>query len=192
MLHITILYGAIRQGRQSLRVARAIRDALQQSGQAEVTFIDIKDYELPVMEQRLKDMAQPPQSLLTISKAINTADGLVLVTPEYNGSYSGAFKNMIDYFTKEYDKKPMAIAVASDGRLGGINASHHLQHLVLSIGGLPMPYFLLTPQVQEAYDAAGHPVTEKAKTDLKHFISEVLWFFTVIQKGKETAGALPG
>jgi len=191
MLHITILYGAIREGRQSVRVAKAVAHALRESGKVKVTFIDLKDYRLPVMEQRLKDMAQPPQNLLTISNAINTADGLILVTPEYNGSYSGAFKNMVDYFTKEYDKKPMAIAVASDGRLGGINASHHLQHLVLSIGGLPMPYFLLTPRVQEAYDAAGHPATEKAKADLKKFVTEVIWFFSVIAAGKKALGPKP-
>src|SRR5690606_21615301 len=109
MYNITILYGAIREGRLSVRAAKGIKNALEQSGKANVTYIDIKDYNLPVMEARLKDMDNPPSDIVAIGKALEEADGIIFVTPEYNNSYSGALKNCVDYFTKEWSKKPIGI-----------------------------------------------------------------------------------
>lgn len=187
MFKITILYGAIREGRLSIRAAKALQNALQQSGKATVTFIDIKDYNLPVMESRLKDMENPPAGLLEISNALETADGIVFVTPEYNNSYSGAMKNCIDYFTKEWAKKPIGICCGSNGKMGGINASNLLQLLVLAIGAFPMPYKLLVPELHLSLDENGVPQNEIMQKNLDRFVSEYLWFVEAIatqrQKG---------
>lgn len=187
MYNITILYGAIREGRLSIRAAKALKNALEASGKFNVTFIDIKDHHLPVMEARLKDMNNPPSSLLTISKALDNADGIVFVTPEYNGSYSGAFKNAVDYFTKEWAKKPIGICCSSNGRLGGVNASHHLQALILSIGAFPMPYKLLVNNLPNTLDEDGNPQDEHLVSSLAKFADEYLWFVDAIasKKNKE-------
>ncbi len=180
MFKITILYGAIREGRLSIRAAKALQNALQPSGKATVTFIDIKDYNLPVMEARLKDMENPPAGLLEISNALETADGIVFVTPEYNNSYSGAMKNCIDYFTKEWAKKPIGICCSSNGKMGGVNASNLLQLLVLAIGAFPMPYKLLVPELHLSLDENGVPQNEIMQKNLDRFVSEYLWFVEAI------------
>ncbi len=180
MFKITILYGAIREGRLSIRAAKALQNALQQSGKATVTFIDIKDYNLPVMEARLKDMENPPVGLLEISNALESADGIVFVTPEYNNSYSGAMKNCIDYFTKEWAKKPIGICCGSNGKMGGVNASNLLQLLVLAIGAYPMPYKLLVPELHLSLDENGVPQNEIMQKNLDRFVSEYLWFVEAI------------
>jgi NAD(P)H-dependent FMN reductase len=184
MHKITILYGAIREGRLSIRAAKAVKRVLEQSGKAEVTFIDIKDYNLPVMESRLKDMENPPAGLLEISAALENADGIVFVTPEYNNSYSGAMKNAVDYFTKEWAKKPIGICCSSDGRQGGLNASNLLQLLVLAIGAFPMPYKLLVPELPKSLDEEGNPLTEIMGKNLQRFVDEYLWFVTAISSQK--------
>ncbi len=180
MLKITILYGAIREGRLSIRAAKALNNALLLSGKAEVRFIDIKDYNLPVMEARLKDMEHPPAGLLEISEALESADGIVFVTPEYNNSYSGAMKNCVDYFTKEWAKKPIGICCGSNGKQGGINASNLLQLLVLAIGAFPMPYKLLVPELHLSLDEDGKPQTEIMQKNLDRFVREYLWFVEAI------------
>lgn len=185
MFKITILYGAIREGRQSIRAAKALNDALVQSGKAEVTFIDIKDYNLPVMEARLKDMENPSEGLLYISNALESADGIVLVTPEYNHSYSGAMKNAVDYFTKEWAKKPIGICCSSDGRWAGINASHHLQLLVLDIGAFPMPDKLLVAELPKAIDEHGNILDEGVKKRYDKFVKDYLWFVEAIVTQKK-------
>ncbi|MCD6062394.1 MAG: hypothetical protein K0R82_305 [Flavipsychrobacter sp.] len=180
MFRITILYGAIREGRLSIRAGKAIKNALEASGKAEITFIDIKDYNLPVMEARLKDMQVPPAGLLDISQKLHNADGIVFVTPEYNNSYSGALKNTVDYFTKEWAKKPIGIVCGSDGKQGGLNASNLLQLLVLAIGAFPMPYKLLVPELPLSLDEEGNPQNEIIGKNIKRFVSEYLWFVEAI------------
>lgn len=180
MFKITILYGAIREGRLSIRAARALERALKDSGKADVTFIDIKDYNLPVMEKRLKFMENPPESLVTISNALKGADGLVFVTPEYNNSYSGALKNTVDYFTSEWAKKPIGIVCGSNGKQGGINASNLLQLLVLAIGAFPMPYKLLVPELDKSLSEDGTPQNEIMEKNLAKFVKEYLWFVEAI------------
>lgn len=180
MFNITIFYGAIREGRLSIRAAKAVEDTLRATGKVNITFIDIKEYNLPVMEARLKDMTDPPENLQKISRMIAGADGLVFVTPEYNNSYSGAFKNAVDYFTKEWHHKPIGIVCASDGRQGGLNASNLLQLLVLAIEGFPMPYKLLVPELPKSLDENGKPLNEILEKNLKKFTDEYLWFVEAI------------
>ncbi len=180
MYNITILYGAIREGRLSIRAARALQTALNDSGKAKVTLIDIKDYNLPVMERRLKFMDDPPAGLLDISDKLSSADGIIFVTPEYNNSYSGALKNAIDYFTKEWAKKPIGIACGSNGRQGGINASNLLQLLVLAIGAFPMPYKLLVPELDKSLSEEGEPQTDIMAKNLDRYVEEYLWFVEAI------------
>ena len=185
MYKITILYGAIREGRLSIRAARAIAQALRDSGKADITFIDIKDYNLPVMESRLKDMKDPPANLLDLSEKISSADGIVFVTPEYNNSYSGAMKNTIDYFTKEWSKKPIGIVCASDGKQGGLNASNLLQLLILAINAFPMPYKMLVPELPSSLDENGKPLNETVERHLKKFVTEYIWFVEAISTQKK-------
>lgn len=180
MFNITILYGAIREGRLSIRAAKSLQNALTQSGRANVTLIDIKDYNIPVMEARLKDMENPPAGLLEISKALETADGIIFVTPEYNNSYSGALKNCIDYFTKEWAKKPIGICCGSNGKMGGVNASNLLQLLVLALGAFPMPYKLLVPELHISLSEDGIPQTEIMQKNLDRYVNEYLWFVEAI------------
>lgn len=186
MYNITILYGAVRNGRLSIRAARAVERSLQATGKAQVTFIDIKDYNLPVMEDRLKDMKEPHPGAEAISKALWRADGIVLVTPEYNNSYSGALKNAVDYFTKEWYRKPIGIVTASDGVQGGLNASNLMQLLVLAIDAYALPNKLLVPEVHKNLDEHGVPQTEKMKGAIESFVNDYLWLVEAITKQKKS------
>lgn len=179
-MKITILYGAIREGRLSIRAAKAVKKALEQSGKFEVTFIDIKEYNLPVMENRLKDMENPPANLLEMSEKLSSADGIIFVTPEYNNSYSGALKNAVDYFTKEWGKKPIGVVCGSNGKQGGINASNLLQLLILAIMAFPMPYKLLVPELDKSLDEDGNPMNETMAKNLTRFVQEYAWFVEAI------------
>lgn len=185
MLKITILYGAVRTGRLSIRAARAVVTALNATNKAEVTFIDIKDYNLPVMEERLKDMAKPDEKLLEISNKLITADGIIFITPEYNNSYSGALKNAVDFFTKEWSLKPIGIVTASEGAMGGINASNLLQLLVLAINGFAMPTKLLVPELSKNLDENGVTQNEKLAKNITRFVADFLWFTEAIANHKK-------
>ena len=185
MLKITILYGAIRTGRLSIRAARAVEKALKETGKAEVTFIDIKTFGIPVMESRLFETKDPADALQEISAALSTADGIVFVSPEYNNSYSGAFKNTVDYFTKEWAHKPIGVVAGSNGKQGGINASNLMQLLVLAIGAYAMPEKLLVPELHLSLDEEGNPKNEIMAKNIKKFVDSFLWFTEAIAERKK-------
>ena len=184
-MKITILYGAIRNNRMSIRAAKAVEAALSATGKAEVTFVDIKDYDLPVMEDRLKDMSDPPARIVELAGKIDQADGIIFVTPEYNNSYSGALKNAVDYFGKEWFHKPMGVVTASSGIQGGINASNLLQLLILAINGYAMPTKLLVPEIEKSIDEHGVVLNERVAKGLTKFTDDFLWFAQAIAEKKK-------
>jgi azobenzene reductase len=184
MLKITILYGAVRTGRLSIRAARAVEKALKETGKTEVTFIDIKTFGIPVMESRLFETKDPADTLQEISAALSTSDGIIFVSPEYNNSYSGAFKNTVDYFTKEWFHKPIGVVACSDGKQGGINASNLMQLLVLAIDGYAVPNKLLVPELPTSLDEQGNPQNEKLAKNIKKFVDDFLWFTEAIADRK--------
>jgi NAD(P)H-dependent FMN reductase len=66
-----------------------------------------------------------------IQEKLDQADASVFLSPEYHGSYSGALKNAVDYFSTEFRRKPIGVVAVGAGRMGGINASTEMQQLVL-------------------------------------------------------------
>ena len=87
-LRIPVLVGSVRRGRQSIKVARFARDRLRRAG-AEAPLLDLADFDLPIMEERLYRRDDPPPGLDRFSEAIREADAVVIVSPEYNGSMPG-------------------------------------------------------------------------------------------------------
>ncbi len=87
--------------------------------------IDMKDWNLPPCNRFLHLLTDTPDEFKPFSKRIFEADAFILVTPEYNGSYSPAMKNLLDHFPKQHHK-PFGIVTASPGALGGISAAQQL------------------------------------------------------------------
>jgi NAD(P)H-dependent FMN reductase len=185
MLKISILYSGVRNNRLSIRAARAVEKAFRHTGKTDLTFIDIVDYHLPVMEDRLKDMETPDARLLELSRLLAESDGLVLVSPEYNNSYSGALKNTVDYFTKEWAQKPIGVVAASAGGQGGINASNLMQLLVLAVQGYAMPTKLLVPELGKNLNEQGETDNVNLKKNIDKFVTEFLWFTEAIANHKK-------
>ena len=131
-MKITLILGSVREGRQSHKVAHELANRLAAQDQVSVELIDLADINLPMMTERLNKMVNPPENITQFSKSVGSADAIVFVSPEYNGSYSGVLKNATDYLLKEFYRKPIGIATVAGGKFGGLNASHAMQTLVLS------------------------------------------------------------
>lgn len=98
---------------------------------------------------------------------------------------SGALKNAIDYYWSEFRKKPVGVVTASAGGFGGINASTHLQHIILSLGAYPMPLKLLVPEVHKAFDDSYNPQHENIIKSTDRFLDEFLWFADALHQKKK-------
>lgn len=187
-MKIVIVLGSIRLGRQSHKVAEELQKRLAARPEVEVELIDLLHYPLPLMEERVGRHPNLPENAKLISEKLKWAEGVVLVSPEYHGSYSGVLKNALDYIGPEVLRKPIGVVADAGGRLGGINASTALQQLVLSIGAFAMPMKLIVPFVQQAFDEAGNIKEEALATSFEKFIDELLWFVTAITNHRKQTG----
>jgi azobenzene reductase len=184
MLTISILYGAVRPARKSFRCALALEAALRATGRCLPMTLDLQDFNLPVMTERYFEMKEPPASVEALHLALGKSDGLVFLSPEYNGSYSGALKNAVDYFRPEFSKKPIGVATASSGKFAGINASHHLQALVLHIGGYGVPRKWMVPDVEKSIAEDGTVLSEIVAKELAGFAEEMVWITEAVTARK--------
>ena len=175
MLKISIIIGSVRMGRQSHKTGLYVAKKLSEKPDVEVEVLDLLDYNFPVMEERMGIHPTPPPGLDAFSKKLFASDAIVLVSPEYNGSYSGALKNVLDYFAKEFKRKVMGVVTDSSGDFAGISASYQLQLFILRMGAVACPVKLMVPQVQKAFGEDGNPVDEKTIKGTEAFIDELLW-----------------
>lgn len=75
-----------------------------------------------------------PEAVLVMAESIRKADGLIIITPEYNHSIPGVLKNALDWLSRVSPQpiagKPVLIQTASPGKLGGIRAQIHLRQIL--------------------------------------------------------------
>lgn len=182
-MKIAILLGSVRMGRQTHKAAYYLKKKLENRN-IETDLIDLAESPLPVMKERVGHHPDPPENAVDISERLNEADALLLVTPEYHSSISGALKNAIDYYWSEFQKKPIGVVAASAGEFGGINASTHLQQIILGMGAYPMPLNLLVPRVHQAFDDSFKPQDENVIKSTENFLDEFLWFTDALHQKK--------
>ena len=174
-----ILLGSVREGRQSHKIAFYLQTRLREKG-ITADLIDLAENPLPIMGIH----QQPPPEVQRIGVRLQEADALLFVTPEYHGSFSGVLKNAIDYFWAEFQKKPIGVVTVSAGKMGGINASTQLQHVILSLGAFALPTKLLVPEVKTAFDDSFQPVNEGLIKSVNKFLDEYLWFADAVYQKK--------
>ncbi|RMG22379.1 MAG: NADPH-dependent oxidoreductase [Bacteroidetes bacterium] len=189
-MRIAIILGSVRQGRQTDQACRYLLQELRKQ-EAETRLLDLADYELPIYKESWEEQAQPQQALASFGQALAEADALILASPEYHGSYTGVLKNALDHYWKEFYRKPIGVMATGSGRFGGLNASTHLQQLVLSLGAFPMPFKLLVPYVNEAFDEQDQPLSEALIGNIQRFIEEFLWFARAIVQARQAGSPQP-
>ncbi|TAE58445.1 MAG: NADPH-dependent oxidoreductase [Bacteroidetes bacterium] len=175
-MNITLLLGSIRQGRRSDRPAHYLMERLSEIPEVQPVLLDLAQYPLPQLENRWAQQASPDPNLVFFSRALTDADALIFISPEYHGSYTGVLKNAIDHFWKEFKRKPIGVVAVGAGRMGGINASVEMQHLILSLGAYPCPVKMLVPFAKEAFDEQNQPAMPGIKEGADSFLNEFLWF----------------
>jgi NAD(P)H-dependent FMN reductase len=130
-LEIGIVLGSTRPGRNGEAVAKWVYEAASRRADAEYELVDIAEFALPHLDEALPpslgQYAQPHTRAW--ARKIESFDGYVFVTPEYNHSTSGALKNAIDFLYAEWNNK--AAGFVSYGSVGGTRAVEHLR-LIMS------------------------------------------------------------
>jgi NAD(P)H-dependent FMN reductase len=159
---ILVFAGSIRSGAFSGKVAdRAVKTLALQG--ATPTRILLSDYPLPIMDEDLERERGIPEMAERLARQIHDHDGLLIATPEYNGSLPPLLKNAIDWVTRvkvggarAFSGKPVGLASSSDGQYAGIRSIGHLRAILSHIGCEVVAAQCSVPRAQEAFDADGN------------------------------------
>ena len=89
--YIPVLLGSSRTLRQSVKVAQFILEQLWLGDRVQTKVIDLREYKLPILEERLNEMSTPGPAVLQFCSKLSQADGVLIVTPEYKGGYPGVY-----------------------------------------------------------------------------------------------------
>ncbi|MGB3153785.1 MAG: NAD(P)H-dependent oxidoreductase [Chitinophagaceae bacterium] len=173
-MKIEIISGSPRINSVTRRVALHLKNRLTQNTSHDIDIIDMKDWNIPPVQSVWVSPDKAPLEFQPVAERVFEADAFILVTPEYNGSYAPALKNLLDHFPKRHHK-PFGIVTASPGAMGGIRASQQMLQLVPALFGIASPYMLITPAVDKKFSPDGDLLEESFQNAVHNFISEFLW-----------------
>jgi chromate reductase, NAD(P)H dehydrogenase (quinone) len=155
--------------------------------------IDIEElHAIPLFNADL-DGPEAPASVARLRQAVGAADGLLLVTPEYNHGVSGVLKNAIDWLSQPrrdnaLDRKPTAMMGASTGPAGTARGQTQLrQSFVLTNTPVMLQPEILVGRAQEKFDAEGRLVDPTTRQYVAEFLVQFERFIREQLRARTTA-----
>lgn len=172
---IAALNGSLRPGSHTRQALQIALEGAAELGAA-THLLDLLEFDLPFSAGMLDDQAAPA-GVRRLRQAIRSADGLLLGTPEYHGSFSGVLKNALDLMRfDEFEGKVVGLIGVSAGALGAVNALTSLQIVGRALHAWIVPEQAAIAQVWQAFDAAGRPREAALEQRLKNVGRQVARF----------------
>lgn len=163
--------GSARKDSLNKKLIRVAAKAAEAAG-AEVTLLDLRDYELPMYDGDCEAELGLPEKARELKKIFQAHDGLLIASPEHNSSYSSMLKNLVDWVSRSAgpEDKPLsafsgkyaAIMATSPGALGGLRGLYQLRELLANINVTVLAQIQAVGQGGTAFDEAGNLKDEKS------------------------------
>ena len=178
-LFIPVILGTPRKGRMSEHVARFVFGELEKRAGVETELIDVRALNLPVDDagEAIKDAE--------FSRACARADGLVIVTPEYNHGYPGMLKHALDTNLKEYIHKAVGVCGVSAGGFGGTRVIENLLPVLRELGLVAIFSDGNFSGVRKIFDESGALLDESYVKRTERFLAELIWMSKTLRHGRE-------
>jgi NAD(P)H-dependent FMN reductase len=178
-LFIPVLLGTTRPKRESIKAARLVEKVGKAIEEIEVQLVDPVDYKFP-FDGNDPENKDPRYTALTAK-----ADGFFIVTPEYNHSFPGTLKRMLDSELSNYIHKPVAFAGVSNGIFGGARAIESLVHTVREMGMVATFSDVYFPEIQNLFDEQGEIKDQAFVRRIKRGYEELIWMAKSLKWGRE-------
>ena len=177
-LFIPVLAGTTREQRKSIHAARLVVEVGNTFADVEAVLIDPKDFNFP------GDGNDPEGKDSRYTEITKRADGFYIVSPEYNHSFPGSLKRMLDSELKNYIHKPVAFAGASSGQWGGVRAIEQLVGTVREMGLVATFADMQFPRVQDLFNDQGELQDERYREYVKTSWIELIWMAKTLKYGR--------
>jgi NAD(P)H-dependent FMN reductase len=180
-LFLPIILGTNRKERKSVFVAKWLMEEMGKRTEIETRLFDVRDFAVPQDDYGTGIKDDFPEW----RDAIIRADGLVVVSPEYNHGYPGALKSVLDLLLKEYIHKSVAFVGVSAGPWGGTRVIEAMVPMVRELGLSVTFTDLNFPVVQNKFDQDGVLLDKAYERRAQDFLDELVWMSRVLKWGRE-------
>lgn len=185
MMTIKLLFlaGSARAESLNKKLAKYACSVAEKEG-IEATFIDLKNYPMPIYNGDDEDAHGLPENAIALKKIFIEHDGIFIASPEYNSGYSALLKNTIDWLSRKHEEneknlvaftgKVAAISGASPGALGGLRGLVPLRLLLGNIGMIVAPTQAALSKAHEAFDDTGNLANEQQAKMVHNVVTELI------------------
>lgn len=155
--------GSSRKDSLNKALVKVAADGARSAG-ADVMFLDLKDYSLPIFDEDLEKAQGLPESAKKLKKIFIESHGFLIASPEYNSSVSALLKNTLDWISRPnageaplaaFQGKVSALLSASPGAFGGLRGLVHLRAILGNIGVIVLPDQIAVSKAHEAFGPDG-------------------------------------
>jgi chromate reductase, NAD(P)H dehydrogenase (quinone) len=186
-IHVLGVSGSLRRASYNAALLRVAAELMPPGMALEI-------FDLAPLPLFNEDTEKPfPAAVADFRTRLAQADALLIATPEYNSSISGALKNAIDWASRApqqpLNSKPVAIMGASTGNFGTVRAQLHLRQILTHVGALPLGKpEVLVARAEQAFDANGNLVDPAARGFLRDLLVALgRW----IERVSPSSGSIP-
>lgn len=176
-MKIEIISSSIREKRESHRLALFLQNWINNNTEANAEIIDLKTYNFPLFNERLSFQTEPHTAAVEFAKRIDNADGVIIIAPEYNGSFPASLKNVIDLLYNEWQRKPVVLAPVSVGDMAGAQVAEQLQFVLYKIGALVTKNRFHVGNISTNFNEDGSCNNEEFfSKNAENFWNDLVWF----------------
>ncbi len=173
-LRIAGISGSLRAGSYTRRAVEIALEGAAETG-AETRLIDLRDYNLVFRDG--KDDTGYPDDVFRLRSEVKQAEGVILGTPEYHGSFSGVLKNALDLMGfDEFEGKMIGLVGVSGGRMGAFDALNSLRNIGRALHAWVIPEQTSVPEAWKVFSEDGKIADPQIEQRLKEIGRQVARF----------------
>ena len=188
MINLKVIAGSSRPGRFNIQPATWVAELAKKRDDVEVELVDLQEVNLPFLDEAVPPLMHQYEKDHTRNWAqkIGEADAYIMVTPEYNHSYSAVLKNAIDYLQQEWNNKPVAF-VSYGSIAGGARGVEHLRGVAAEVRLFDIKETVLLPNYWENLDKEGkYQFNERHENNADSMITTLLFWAKVMKDARAT------
>ncbi|MFQ3787196.1 NADPH-dependent FMN reductase [Halomonas sp. A29] len=194
---ILVFAGSARENSYNKRLAHLAAERIDRVG-GQATFIDLRDYPLPLYDGDLESREGLPASARSLQNLLAEHQGLLLASPEYNGFITPLMKNTLDWMSRSdgersglalFADRVAAVVSASPGAFGGMRSLALIRQLLSNLGVTVLPNPLAVPRAAQAFGEAGELTDESQQQRLDALCRRLVTTLAKLQAAEPTDGS---
>lgn len=183
-IHLGVIISSTRPGRRGEQIAEWFKQSVLSRNDMEFTYIDLADVKLPFFNEAASPAYADtvPEVAKEWSALIDSLDGYIVITAEYNHGPTAVLKNALDYLYKEWNRKP--IAFIGYGSTGGASAVEQLRTNAIELQMAPIRHQVALNIFQYFNKDGDLDIPERQKERLDTMLNDLAWWTIALKNAR--------